>query len=115
VNAGHVPPFRVRAGGGADRLEEGGPVLGLLDEVAFECGEVDLASGDVLAMVTDGATEALSPDDEEFGDDRVLAALSASRRGPASRALSHLLTTVEAWTGGAGCTDDLTALLLKAL
>jgi sigma-B regulation protein RsbU (phosphoserine phosphatase) len=98
-----------------DRLESGGPVLGLLDEVAFECGEVVLAPGDVLAMVTDGATEALSPDEEEFGDERVLAALATSHRAPAARALSHLLTTVEAWTGAAGCTDDLTALLLKAL
>jgi len=115
VNAGHVPPFRVGAAGRVDRLESGGPVLGLLDEVAFECGDVVLAAGDVLAMVTDGATEALSPDDEEFGDERVVAALATSHRAPAARALSHLLTTVEAWTGAAGCTDDLTALLLKAL
>jgi sigma-B regulation protein RsbU (phosphoserine phosphatase) len=90
-------------------------VLGLLEDAAFECGEVRLAGGDVLAMVTDGATEALSPDDEEFGDDRVVAALGTSHRAPAARALSHLLTTVEAWTGAMGCTDDLTALLLKAL
>lgn len=115
VNAGHVPPFHVGAAGRVDRLGNGGPVLGLLDEVEFECGEVGLAAGDVLAMVTDGATEALSPDEEEFGDDRVLAALATSHRAPAARALSHLLTTVEAWTGAAGCTDDLTALLLKAV
>ena len=114
VNAGHVPPFLMRAGGVVDRLHSGGPVLGLLDEVAFECGEVLLASGDVLAMVTDGATEALSPDEEEFGDERVVATLATSHRAPAPRALSHLLTTVEAWTGAMGCTDDLTALLLKA-
>jgi sigma-B regulation protein RsbU (phosphoserine phosphatase) len=115
VNAGHVPPFLMHAAGAVHRLESGGPVLGLLDEVGFECGEVLLASGDVLAMVTDGATEALSPGDEEFGDERVLAALATSHRAPAARALSHLLTTVEAWTGAMGCTDDLTALLLKAL
>jgi sigma-B regulation protein RsbU (phosphoserine phosphatase) len=115
VNAGHVPPFHVRAAGVVERLCAGGPVLGLLDAVGFECGEVALAPGDVLAMVTDGATEALSPAEEEFGDERVVAALAASHRAPAARALSHLLTTVEAWTGGAGCTDDLTALLLKAL
>src|SRR5687768_10961626 len=78
VNAGHVPPFRMHAGGGVDRLQSGGPVLGLLNEVRFECGEVLFASGDVLAMVTDGATEALSPDEEEFGDERVAAALAIS-------------------------------------
>jgi sigma-B regulation protein RsbU (phosphoserine phosphatase) len=114
VNAGHVPPFHVRAGA-VDRLQAGGPVLGLLDDAGFESAEVLLEPGDVLAMVTDGATEALSPDEEEFGDERVVAALATSHRAPAARALSHLLTTVEAWTGAVGCTDDLTALLLKAL
>ena len=39
----------------------GGPVLGLLEDVAFEAGELRLEPGDLLAMVTDGATEALSP------------------------------------------------------
>jgi sigma-B regulation protein RsbU (phosphoserine phosphatase) len=115
VNAGHIPPFWMRAAGGLDRLEAGGPVLGLLEDAGFPCGSVVLASGDVVAMVTDGATEALSPDDVEFGDDRVAATLRTALRAPAPRALGHLLTTVETWTGSAGCTDDLTALLLKAL
>ena len=76
VNAGHVPPFRVGEGK-VDRLESGGPVLGLLDQVTFECGEVVLAPGDVLAMVTDGATEAL------YRAVRGVAALTVVERGVA--------------------------------
>ena len=115
VNAGHVPPFWIRGAGGAARLEAGGPVLGLLEHATFERGEAAIAPGDLVAMVTDGATEALSPDEVEFGDDRVAAALRASARVPVARALAHLMTTVETWAGAAGCSDDLTALLLKAL
>jgi sigma-B regulation protein RsbU (phosphoserine phosphatase) len=115
VNAGHVPPFWMRAAGEVRRLEAGGPVLGMLDDACFEPGVVVLEAGDVLAAVTDGATEAASPEDEEFGDERVGATLRAAMPAPAARALGHLLTTVEAWTGGAGPTDDLTSLLLKAL
>ena len=74
-----------------------------------------LEPGDMLAMVTDGATEALSPAGEEFGDDRGCG--RRSRPAPAGRgrdALDSLVSAVDAWTGAAGCSDDLTALILKA-
>ena len=64
------------------RLEEGGPALGLLAEASYDVGEVALAPGDVVAVVTDGVTEAASPDDREFGDERVGEAL----RGLSGRA-----------------------------
>ena len=74
VNAGHVPPYLVRKeDGGLVRLLAGGPVLGLLEEVSLEAGEVELLPGDLLAVVTDGVTEAQSPAGDEFGDDRVAA------------------------------------------
>ena len=112
INAGHVPPFRVAAGR-CERLTSGGPVLGLLEGPQFETGEVRLASGDAVAMVTDGATEAPSAADEEFGDER-LAATLCEARGDAGQILSALVGAVDAWTGPAGCADDLTVLVLKA-
>ena len=77
VNAGHVPPFVVRAGGGEERLRCGGPVLGLLDEVTLEPGELTLEPGDLLVAVTDGVTEAMDPTGREFGDERVRQTLAA--------------------------------------
>jgi sigma-B regulation protein RsbU (phosphoserine phosphatase) len=65
-------------------------------------------------MVTDGVTEALSPDDQEFADERTLLALRGSREGAAAAAVDALVATVSAWTGPAGCSDDLTVLVLKA-
>jgi sigma-B regulation protein RsbU (phosphoserine phosphatase) len=113
VNGGHVPPYLLRPGG-RERLVVGGPALGLLEEAAFPAGEVALGSGDLLAMVTDGATEALSPDEQEFGDDRVYHALLEASGGSADAVLRRLVEAVDSWTGPAGCTDDLTALVLKA-
>lgn len=114
VNAGHVPPYLRRADGGEERLTAGGPVLGLLDDVALEAGAVELGSGDLLAAVTDGVTEALSPRGDEFGDERVRRALADSEERGAAFSLSALVAAVDAWTGPAGCTDDLTALILRA-
>ena len=114
VNAGHVPPYRVTPDGTVSRLLTGGLVLGILDPVTYEAGEVRLDPGDVLAVVTDGVTEANSPDEREFGDDRVCKALRALSGGSAAAILEGLLTAVNQWTGAAGSSDDLTALVLKA-
>jgi serine phosphatase RsbU (regulator of sigma subunit) len=114
VNAGHVPPFVLGASGARRRLEVGGPVLGLLEEAAFEEGALQLDSRDVVAVVTDGATEALSQADQEFGDQRVYEALARSGTGSAQATLDGLFAGVHEWTGARGCTDDLTALVLKA-
>jgi sigma-B regulation protein RsbU (phosphoserine phosphatase) len=116
VNAGHVPPFLLRrAGGACERLQRGGPVIGLLDAIELEPGEVRLEPGDLMAVVTDGVTEAASPEGEEFADARVVAALADEAAGPgADDALRALLAAVDGWTGSAGCTDDLTVLTLRA-
>ncbi|MBI3932408.1 MAG: SpoIIE family protein phosphatase [Acidobacteria bacterium] len=115
VNAGHVPPYHRRPDGGRARLTAGGPALGLLEGASFEEGCLRLHVGDVVAMVTDGATEAASPTEQEFGDEGVFAALDAGWRGTAGGALAGLFGAVDAWAGPAGCADDLTALVLKAL
>jgi len=114
VNAGHVPPYVRRRDGREERLTAGGPVIGLLDDVALEAGELALEPGDLLAVVTDGVTEALSPGGDEFGDERVRRALARSADQGATGALSALVAEVDAWAGTAGCTDDLTALILRA-
>jgi sigma-B regulation protein RsbU (phosphoserine phosphatase) len=115
VNCGHVPPCRVGADGNGDRLLTGGPALGLLDGAVYESGQAALRPGDVLAVVTDGVTEAASPDDREFGDEGVLRVLRSHRGEGAQPVLDALVRSVRAWTGPAGCADDLTALVLKAL
>jgi sigma-B regulation protein RsbU (phosphoserine phosphatase) len=114
VNAGHVPPYRVARDGTVSRLAGGGPALGLLAEATFDVGEVRLEPGDVVAMVTDGVTEAMSLDDCEFGDDRVCEALRSLSGGSASAVLTGLVASVNEWVGDAGFSDDLTALILKA-
>jgi sigma-B regulation protein RsbU (phosphoserine phosphatase) len=114
VNAGHVPPYVRRGDGREERLTAGGPVLGLLEDVSLEEGALDFGAGDLLAVVTDGATEAQNPAGEEYGDGRVRRALEASAGQGAAATLAALVAAVDAWTGAAGCTDDLTALILRA-
>jgi sigma-B regulation protein RsbU (phosphoserine phosphatase) len=114
VNAGHVPPYLVRARGGRERLTEGGTVLGLLEDAVYPEGALDFEPGDLVAVVTDGATEALSPAEEEFGDERLFDVLEGSSRLRARDTLRAIEAAVAAWTREAGCSDDLTTLIVKA-
>jgi sigma-B regulation protein RsbU (phosphoserine phosphatase) len=114
VNAGHVPPYLLREQGREERLRCGGPVIGLLEDVALEAGEVVFEPGDLLGVVTDGVTEATGSGPEEFGDRRAVSALAAAAASGAQAALASLVAAVEAWTGPAGCTDDLTVVTLRA-
>jgi sigma-B regulation protein RsbU (phosphoserine phosphatase) len=114
VNSGHVPPFLLRADGRRERLTQGGPVLGLIEEASFQLGQAALAAGDVLAMVTDGVTEGFSEDQVEVGDRMVFDSLSQACAAEPEAILDALVGAVRRSEGAAGCTDDLTALILKA-
>ena len=114
VNAGHVPPYHLAGAGGAGRLREGGPALGLLPGAAYELGELLLASGDLVAVVTDGVSEAMSPEDREFGDERVWEALRTGAAQPAAAVLAGLVAAVDRWCSPRGDSDDLTAVILRA-
>jgi sigma-B regulation protein RsbU (phosphoserine phosphatase) len=115
VNAGHVPPYRIARDGAVERLAQGGFALGLFDEAIYDAGQVRLDPGDVVAMVTDGATEANSPDEREFGDERVCETIHTLSGGSAFEIKEGLVAAVNCWTGEAGSRDDLTVLILKAL
>ena len=61
VNAGHTPPLLLRPNGDVERLQDGGVALGMFDGSLFETGRVLLRPVDLLAMYSDGITEAENP------------------------------------------------------
>ncbi len=74
-----------------------------------------LDPGDVLVLYTDGLTEAESPTGEEFGRDRLIAAVKESLDRPAREMIASVQMTVLEWTASAGATDDVTFFIIKAL
>jgi sigma-B regulation protein RsbU (phosphoserine phosphatase) len=114
VNAGHVPGYAVASSGTLRRLKEGGPALGLIPDATYDVGETTLEPGELAAFVTDGVTEAMSPEESEFGDDRVCETLRSLSGGSATAVLAGLVAAVSDWSGARGASDDLTAVILKA-
>jgi serine phosphatase RsbU (regulator of sigma subunit) len=113
VNAGHPPPILLRADGSAERLSEGGTILGILPDAAYARGTVTLGPGDVLALFTDGVTEAQGRDEELFGEERIESLLREGPRGTASETLERLLGAVRSYEGERGPSDDLTAIVIR--
>ena len=110
-NAGHTPPLLVRAEGAVERLDTGGAVLGIVAAGRYADGDVQLASGDRLLLVTDGIVEATDPAGEEFGEAR-LAALARTHAGSTVEALRDaVVDAVTAFTAGEA-QDDVTLLVV---
>lgn len=112
ANAGH-PPGLLLCRGAVERLGATGPPLGLIPDLPYRSGEVVLAPGDRLLLVTDGVTEASTTlGGEEFGLDRTQEALGA-QGGPAG-VLRTLQDAVAAHLAGGDPSDDLTCVCLEA-
>jgi serine phosphatase RsbU (regulator of sigma subunit) len=79
ANCGHLPALLMRAVGCVERLETTAPALGIFTDWKCPTAERQLVPGDLLAIYTDGITEAFSPSGEEFGEERLIEVLRRSR------------------------------------
>jgi sigma-B regulation protein RsbU (phosphoserine phosphatase) len=112
VNAGHNPPVVLR-NGQVIRLEAGGPVVGLLPLAPYVEQVLTLEPGDLLLLYTDGISEAMTHDDEEWGEDRMIEAATAVRNKDAGEILHAMFAAADKFTAGAPQHDDMTMLILK--
>src|SRR5215207_8296592 len=113
VNAGHNPPIFLRAGrpDGALQLNAGGTVVGIFEHCAYEQETVQMRSGDVLLAYTDGLSEAFDPSGEEFGEGRVLEALTETAQMSVDEIRDGLVRRVREWCADAPQHDDLTFIV----
>jgi phosphoserine phosphatase RsbU/P len=117
VNAGHNPPMLFHLAGGTEavtRLEPGGTVVGLLEDVTYEQGSVKVSPGDTLVFYTDGISEAMNLADEEWGEERLMDAIREGRNGSAQQLLESLFAAATGFAGTAPQHDDMTLVVLRA-
>jgi len=110
-NAGHNPPFLVRADDSIERLTSCGTILGIFPEMGYEVKHSRLLPGDVLTLFSDGVTEENSPGGEEFGEDRLSRLLVERGRGGAANLVEGIRQAVVAWAAGAAAADDVTVVV----
>jgi phosphoserine phosphatase RsbU/P len=110
ANAGHFAPVLVRADGSTERLTSGGPVLGVIGDASYQQGHVAVNGADRLICFTDGITEARNSSDEEFGEERLIAAAIENRSCSAPALQTRLMDCVASFTGGT-FQDDATLIV----
>jgi len=113
VNAGHNPPFVLRAAGGLERLRITGIAVGLRRKQAFRQEAIQLAPGDVLVAFTDGISEAMNVDREEWGEERLAEFLATHPRREPEVLMPAILAGADAFAAGATQHDDMTLVLLR--
>src|SRR5437867_4038397 len=111
LNAGHNPPFVLRASA-IETLEASAIPLGMMAGTIYKEGDLLLQPGDALVVYSDGLTEARNAADEEFGAERLRALLPRLRGLTAEHAVGLLIDQVTAFLGGERPHDDLSLVVL---
>ena len=115
VNAGHNPPLYLRADGDSEfrQLTSGGLVAGAFEHAAYEQETVQMKPNDLLFLYTDGLSEALNVDGEEFGANRIMDTLKAIATLSADQIRDVVARRVKEWCAGMSLYDDLTFVVMK--
>ncbi len=117
VNAGHNPPLMLTGGDLSDitLLKAEGIALGIIDDIDLASVTVDLKKGDMVALYTDGITEAMNKDGEEYGIERFTEVLMQNRDLDLSALINTIKTSIKEFTKDAPQSDDITLILFRAV
>jgi len=112
-NGGHLPPILIGEDGTVRRLEAGGTVIGLFDNMTYDEGAVEMHPGEIFLAYSDGVTE---PENEfgEFGEERLIDLVSANRNLPLVQISQTVTSAVDDWIGDNEQPDDITLVLARA-
>ena len=114
VNAGHNPPMLLRAGGGVEKLEEGGLALGMFAGAQYRHSTVPFAIGDLLILYSDGVVEACPAGaEEEFGEERLLKISRETAPADLTVVIERIMDDLRSWSRDGNFADDVTLVLAR--
>jgi serine phosphatase RsbU (regulator of sigma subunit) len=114
-NAGHNYPLVLRTSGEVEWLKGNGLVLGLFAPIEYEVRQTILAPGELLALYSDGVTEASTDDGKEFGEEGLANFLVARKAIPCEEIVNQLVDHMRKWRGNTTFADDFTIVLVRRL
>lgn len=115
VNCGHNAAALLRASGEVEMLDGPGLALGLFPRRTYGELSFQLEPGDVLAIYSDGVSEAQNRAEEEYSVERLAQCLKTTCGDPASAIVDHVFADIDAFAGDAPQFDDITLMVVKRL
>ncbi len=113
INAGHNPPYALFDDGSLAELDSGGLLLGIMPDPPYEQGELDYDSVRTVLLFTDGITEAMDAEDQEFGEERLKNILSAQSSLSSGELGEYIISEVNGFKTKGVLQDDMTLVALK--
>lgn len=113
VNAGHNYPFLINPGGEVIRLDKGGLILGIMQGIKYQTGEERVGTGDLLYLFTDGVSEALNSEGEQFTEERLEQVLRSNSTFTASEILESIRKEIALFVGDSPQSDDIAQVCVK--
>lgn len=113
INAGHNPPLLYRSNGDVEELNVGGIILGMMPNFTYQTAEIKLNPGDLLYSYTDGVNEAIDPNEEEFGEERLKEVVNAHRKHSPQKVADAMFESITKFSRNSLQEDDVTMLILK--
>lgn len=115
TNAGHNPLLLMRKNGEYEYIERGGLPLGMFRETRYYEHFLQLESGDMLVLYTDGITEATNVDGEEYGREKLVECIKECKNLPAREMISFINEQVLSFSHNHFLDDDGTLFIIKAM
>jgi phosphoserine phosphatase RsbU/P len=114
-NGGHNTPLLLRTGGEMVKLDKGGLPVGLMPGISYDEDRVQFHPGDVLIIYSDGITESVNLQDEEFGEARLIEVVKNNLHRSASGIRDRIDEALSRFVGTAAAVDDMTVMIVKRL
>ncbi|MCH8033428.1 MAG: SpoIIE family protein phosphatase [Bacteroidetes bacterium] len=112
-NAGHNNPFLFSADGNVKELKTGGLILGCLPGSEYEEENVSINRNDIIVIFSDGISEAMNENEEEYGEERLKEFISNHLDESPEKIIENILSDVRMFVGKAPQWDDMTLLIIK--
>ncbi|MCK9627480.1 MAG: fused response regulator/phosphatase [Bacteroidales bacterium] len=114
ANAGHNPPYVIRADGKVEKVEStGNVVLGCLEDMEYTTRTIQMSPQDSIVLYTDGVTEAFNKKGEEYGEGRLVSLLETLGQKSVENTITSIAEDVSGFSEGTAQSDDITMLCMK--
>lgn len=114
-NAGHNFPYHLKSSGDICELQDGGLILGMMQDMTYKTSSLRMETGDCVVMYTDGITEEMDADDEEYGEDRLQNCILSYLQNGADVLMQAVLDDVKGYSVSNNQSDDMTMVVIKCL
>jgi phosphoserine phosphatase RsbU/P len=113
VNAGHMPIMVRKTDGSIIEIEPDsvGVPLGVMEDYPFDVVDYTIAPGETCVIYTDGVSEAMNPDSDLYGVERLKSLMAAAPQGAAEELGKTILADVRKHANGRAQNDDITIMV----